>query len=37
MEYLLESWPLIIVLLAAFVIGWAAETAETFGLASDSS
>lgn len=30
MEYLLESWPLIIVLLAAFVIGWAAETAETF-------
>ena len=30
MENLLEIWPLIVVLLSAFVIGWAAETAETF-------
>lgn len=30
MEYLLESWSLIVILLSAFVIGWAAETAQTF-------
>lgn len=30
MEIILEIWPLIVVLLSAFVIGWAAETAETF-------
>jgi cation:H+ antiporter len=29
-EYLLESWSLIVILLCAFVIGWAAETAQTF-------
>jgi len=30
MEYILESWSLVVILLAAFVIGWAAETAQTF-------
>jgi cation:H+ antiporter len=30
MEFILEMWPLVIVLLSAFVIGWAAETSETF-------
>ncbi len=30
MEYLSESWSLIVILLSAFVIGWAAETAQTF-------
>ncbi len=30
MEILLESWSLIVILLAAFVIGWAAETAQVF-------
>ena len=30
MELFFEIWPLVIVLLSAFVIGWAAETAETF-------
>jgi cation:H+ antiporter len=30
MEYVLESWSLIAILLSAFVIGWAAETAQTF-------
>jgi cation:H+ antiporter len=30
MEYLLDSWSMIVILLAAFVIGWAAETAQTF-------
>jgi len=30
MEMLLESWSLIVILLSAFVIGWAAETAQTF-------
>jgi cation:H+ antiporter len=30
MENVLEIWPLLVVLLSAFVIGWAAETAETF-------
>jgi len=29
-EYLLESWSLVAILLSAFVIGWAAETAQTF-------
>lgn len=30
MEYLLDSWSLVVILLSAFVIGWAAETAQTF-------
>lgn len=30
MEHLLDSWSLIVILLSAFVIGWAAETAQTF-------
>ncbi|MFM8315455.1 MAG: hypothetical protein ACKOA8_14310, partial [Deltaproteobacteria bacterium] len=30
MEFLLESWSLVVILLSAFVIGWAAETAQTF-------
>ncbi|NBX93608.1 MAG: hypothetical protein EB078_01985 [Proteobacteria bacterium] len=30
MEHLIEIWPLVVVLVASFVIGWAAETAETF-------
>lgn len=30
MEYLLESWSLIVILAAAFAIGWGAETAQTF-------
>lgn len=30
MEYIIESWSLIVILLSAFVIGWAAETAQTF-------
>ncbi len=30
MEILLESWSLVVILLSAFVIGWAAETAQTF-------
>lgn len=30
MEILTDSWSLIVILLAAFVIGWAAETAQTF-------
>lgn len=30
MDYLLDSWSMIVILLAAFVIGWAAETAQTF-------
>lgn len=30
MEILHDFWPLVVVLLSAFVIGWAAETAETF-------
>jgi len=30
MENLFDIWPLVVVLLSAFVIGWAAETAETF-------
>ncbi|MBM4304023.1 MAG: hypothetical protein FJ112_06815 [Deltaproteobacteria bacterium] len=30
MEFVLESWSLIVILLSAFVIGWAAETAQTF-------
>lgn len=30
MEVLLESWSLIVILLSAFVIGWAAEAAQTF-------
>lgn len=30
MEYVLESWSLVVILLSAFVIGWAAETAQTF-------
>jgi cation:H+ antiporter len=29
-EYLLDSWSLVVILLCAFVIGWAAETAQTF-------
>lgn len=30
MEVLLESWSLVVILLSAFVIGWAAEAAQTF-------
>lgn len=30
MEYLFESWSLVVILLSALVIGWAAETAQTF-------
>lgn len=30
MDILIDFWPLIVVLLSAFVIGWAAETAENF-------
>lgn len=30
MQWVMEAWPLVVVLLSAFVIGWAAETAETF-------
>lgn len=30
MEYLVESWSMIAILFSAFVIGWAAETAQTF-------
>lgn len=30
MEYLYESWSLVAILASAFVIGWAAETAQTF-------
>jgi cation:H+ antiporter len=30
MEYLIDSWSFIVILLAAFLIGWAAETAQTF-------
>jgi cation:H+ antiporter len=30
MEIILESWSLVVILLSAFVIGWAAETAQTF-------
>lgn len=30
MEVVLESWSLVVILLSAFVIGWAAETAQTF-------
>ena len=30
MEHLLDAWSLLVVLLAAFVIGWGAETAQTF-------
>lgn len=30
MEFVLESWSLVVILLSAFVIGWAAETAQTF-------
>jgi cation:H+ antiporter len=30
MEIFLESWSLVVILLSAFVIGWAAETAQTF-------
>ncbi len=30
MEVLLESWSLIVILLSAFIIGWAAEAAQTF-------
>jgi cation:H+ antiporter len=29
-EYLFDSWSLVAILLSAFVIGWAAETAQTF-------
>jgi cation:H+ antiporter len=30
MEFLSEIWSLLVILLAAFIIGWAAETAQTF-------
>ncbi|MBI4405373.1 MAG: hypothetical protein HY537_14510, partial [Deltaproteobacteria bacterium] len=30
MESIFEIWSLVVLLLAAFVIGWAAETAQTF-------
>ncbi len=30
MEYLVESWSLWVILLSAFIIGWAAEAAQTF-------
>lgn len=30
MEYLQESWSLVVILLSAFIIGWAAEIAQTF-------
>ncbi len=30
MEVLLESWSLVVILLSAFIIGWAAEAAQTF-------
>lgn len=30
MEYLLDCWSLIVILVSAFVIGWGAETAQTF-------
>ncbi len=30
MEYLVDSWSIVVLLLAAFVIGWGAETAQTF-------
>lgn len=30
MEYLLDSWSLVVILVSAFVIGWGAETAQTF-------
>ncbi len=29
-EYVLDSWSLVVILLSAFIIGWAAETAQTF-------
>lgn len=30
MEYLVESWSLLVILISAFIIGWAAEASQTF-------